>query len=732
MLPLAGCIAKAPGSGGGGGNPKTVVTVLPATATVSGANTQKFTATVTGPPNTNVVWNLNGTAGNNTMTSAGMLDQTGLYTAPPSVPTPNTASITASAVADNTLSNTATVTITAPNVQVSVLPTTANITVGGTQTFTATVTGTTNVAVGWYVNSILNGNSTYGTITATSTATGSTAVYTAPQTAPQNTTVTITAQSVAISTVNATANVTVTPIVVTISPVTPPNLLLPVDGQQQFSATVTGTTNTAVNWLVNNIPGGDAINGTIDATGLYTAPSLIPSSVQSGPFQATITAQSQQNSIYSASALVNVHVTVTISPVTDTIGQGANLLYTATVKGTSNQGVFWSVQSATTGAFVPAADVPWLPSNEGIYIAPPLTQGTTTLSATINAQAQVDSESAAGTSTTVTVVQTDPLGTVSNVKTLSSSSCPAAPDGTLSNGTCFSMTVSCDGVADWTSYLKVNAPSGTPSGTVLFGVGEGGANLYDTEYTSGSTTVGGVLSKGYTTVQISFGAPFDNGANPNGWLTGPGGVRRLACRYATLANWVFNNPQTINSKATTSAPFCATGNAEGAGAIGYAVSEYGLNSIFKMIELTSGPVMTELDEGCSCSNGGVGPPNPPCNTTGPGTPLCFTSGMTTIDAAYSQPALCSSGNISNNLLLRSDSILYQRGKGAVFPLPTTVLNMRFGLLDTGGDEPQGWAWNKSVSQNNPTAQCENTASRNLPNDATSASDIVTDITGSCK
>jgi len=314
------------------------------------------------------------------------------------------------------------------------------------------------------------------------------------------------------------------------------------------------------------------------------------------------------------------------------------------------------------------------------------------------------------------------------VKTLPANECPAAPDGTLANGNCYSMTVSCDGIADWTTYLKVNTPTKNPPvGTVLFTVGEGGANLYDTEYTFGSTTVGGVLAAGYTTVQTSFGSPFDGGANPNGWLTGPGGVRRLACRYATLANWVYNNPQTINSKATSSAPFCATGNAEGAGAIAYAVSEYGLNSIFKMIELTSGPVMTELQEGCNCGNGNSGPQKAPCNATP--APLCFSSGQSTIDSAYSQPGLCSSGNMLNNDLFRSDSINYQPGKGAIFPLPTTALNQRFGLLDTGADEPQGFEWNQNVSQNKPTQQCENDASRDLPNDPKSAADIANDIIG---
>src|SRR5258708_26576967 len=113
------------------------------------------------------------------------------------------------------------------------------------------------------------------------------------------------------------------------------------------------------------------------------------------------------------------------------------------------------------------------------------------------------------------------------------------------------------------------------------------------------------MSSGYTTVQVSFGALFDNGTTPRGWLTGPGGVRRLACRYATVADWVYRNPTIINPgnvSATNSAPMCATGNSGGSAAIAYAVYEYGLDAEFTMIEPTSGPVMTRIDLGCSPPN----------------------------------------------------------------------------------------------------------------------------------
>ncbi len=44
-----------------------------------------------------------------------------------------------------------------------------------------------------------------------------------------------------------------------------------------FSATVTGTQNTAVTWYVNDTSGGSSTLGTIDSTGNYTAPAALPS-----------------------------------------------------------------------------------------------------------------------------------------------------------------------------------------------------------------------------------------------------------------------------------------------------------------------------------------------------------------------------------------------------------------------------------------------------------------------
>jgi IPT/TIG domain-containing protein len=45
---------------------------------------------------------------------------------------------------------------------------------------------------------------------------------------------------------------------------------------QSFSATVSGTSNTAVTWQVNGVTGGSSVAGTISASGIYTAPAAVP------------------------------------------------------------------------------------------------------------------------------------------------------------------------------------------------------------------------------------------------------------------------------------------------------------------------------------------------------------------------------------------------------------------------------------------------------------------------
>src|SRR6266849_8094334 len=101
-----------------GTSSKTTITisVAPTAVTVAVGNTQQFTTTVTGTPNTAVTWSVAGGAANGTVSN------TGLYTAPATAPNPPQVTVTATAQADSTKSASAIVTVTGPPTSVRVSP----------------------------------------------------------------------------------------------------------------------------------------------------------------------------------------------------------------------------------------------------------------------------------------------------------------------------------------------------------------------------------------------------------------------------------------------------------------------------------------------------------------------------------------------------------------------------------------------------------------------------------
>jgi hypothetical protein len=79
---------------------------------------------------------------------------------------------------------------------------------------------------------------------------------------------------------------------------------------QQFTAGVTGTSNTAVTWEVNKIPGGSQKFGFISSAGLYVAPSAVPTKSDSQQNTVTttltITAASQADTAASGTSTVTI------------------------------------------------------------------------------------------------------------------------------------------------------------------------------------------------------------------------------------------------------------------------------------------------------------------------------------------------------------------------------------------------------------------------------------------
>jgi Protein of unknown function (DUF1565) len=125
-------------------------------------------------------------------------------TAPATVPSSATVTVTAVSQADPTKSASASVIITASApVSVAISPPSATVPTGRTQQFTATVQNTSNTAVTWQVNGVTGGNATVGTIS-------NSGLYTAPAAVPSPATVTVTAVSQADTTKSASAQVVIT------------------------------------------------------------------------------------------------------------------------------------------------------------------------------------------------------------------------------------------------------------------------------------------------------------------------------------------------------------------------------------------------------------------------------------------------------------------------------------------------------------------------------------------
>jgi hypothetical protein len=231
---------------------------------------------------------------------------------------------------------------TSAAVSVSLNQTSVSIAVGTTTQFTATVQNTTNTAVTWFVDGVAGGNSSVGTISASG-------MYTAPAQAGTHT---VTATSVADTTKSAKASVAVGAI-----SLTPASSTVAPEGTQQFTGTIQGFSNGAINWSVNKVSGGNSTLGTISSTGLYTAPA------QTGTY--TIVATSAADSSVTASATVTVSTTITISPSAANVAAGTTEQFTAAVPGLPNAPVTWSVDQVVGGN----ASVGTI-SATGLYTAP--------------------------------------------------------------------------------------------------------------------------------------------------------------------------------------------------------------------------------------------------------------------------------------------------------------------------------------------------------------------------
>lgn len=291
-------------------------TIAPATVNVALTQMQTFTASFCLAPGVTISWDVNGIAGGNSAVGriVNTTASTALYTAPADLPLANPVTIHAVA---GLVAASATVTITS-NVSVSVAPLSATVPINQRKAFTPTVTNTSDAAVVWSVNGIANGNATVGQVCVSGTnpcappsgPISGAVDYVAPGSVPQINPVTLTATSNADGSKSGSAMVIVTAasgsVAVTVSPIYAfaPSSSATLSNFQFFAA-VSGSSNASVTWGVQSAVAGQgcggAACGSVDANGLYTAPSTAPS-----PNAASVIATSQADPTKSGSATIAI------------------------------------------------------------------------------------------------------------------------------------------------------------------------------------------------------------------------------------------------------------------------------------------------------------------------------------------------------------------------------------------------------------------------------------------
>lgn len=240
------------------------------------------------------------------------------------------------------------------------------------------------------------------------------------------------------------------------------------------------------------------------------------------------------------------------------------------------------------------------------------------------------------------------------------------------------LQIDCEGIGSVAVHVQVSEPPpGIPArGTVVISNGSLGVATYSSE-PDGLAVVRELQAAGFRVVDRAW-VP--------GWFSGPEGVRKQSCRYATLLDWV---DRTLHGPG----PLCALGSSAGSGEIAYALTTWGLGDALDVAVFTGGPPMARFDLQC---------PNPPphgwvpqCEALTPayglecGQPTCFSAtGIAGTAACVS----CSGSPSATEL--HADSVLHP---GAVTHFPTTRCYQVVGAQDCRGTTPSALLFRAAVT-----------------------------------
>ncbi|HUO35450.1 MAG TPA: hypothetical protein VMU43_10705 [Candidatus Acidoferrum sp.] len=204
--------------------------------------------------------------------------------------------------------------------------------------------------------------------------------------------------------------------------VSPATSTVIVNGTALFTASVTGSQTTSVNWNVclpppksglqpancsaNNLGKISPVAGTL--TAVYTAPATVPS-----PAVFDVVAFSADNDLYFGAAQVTVTtgIRVQIAPTTATVQELQSLTLTATVTGSTDKTVSWAINNNTTSGGNPQLGTLTPTSNNtAVYTAPGAVPSS---GVTISATSEADPTATASATITISAPADPTLNSLS-------------------------------------------------------------------------------------------------------------------------------------------------------------------------------------------------------------------------------------------------------------------------------------------------------------------------------
>ena len=255
---------------------------------------------------------------------------------------------------------------------IAVNPNDTTVIIGKTQQFWGNVTGTSNTAVAWTVSGAGCAGVACGKISPGG-------LYTPPTSVPSPATVTVKATSVADPTKSASASVTIVVALSVSLSISPTSANVPAAGVQPLTASVAGTSNTAVTWGLSGAGCSGSSCGTLSSSAdsaVYMAPSVAPSPATVNVIGTSVTDPSKSAS---ANLTILPAVVVNVTPANVSVIAGATQQFVASVTGTSNTAVSWTV-SGTSCSGAACGTI----NSSAIYTAPVAvpSPGTVTVTAT--------------------------------------------------------------------------------------------------------------------------------------------------------------------------------------------------------------------------------------------------------------------------------------------------------------------------------------------------------------